>query len=162
MCIFHIKHCQIRSLFKCPFNRILIYNSHFLVRILICSGSLRFAFHVHYTESCVIRLSIFMSQFYFFDPERREKIRLTGTNAKPYHTTFHVIKCLLYDLAFSSANPKCTHFSPSSFYGKLPSWKLEELQITVHTNNPALLDACCPVNNQQAFSVRTIIAWSSL
>ena len=103
-----------------------------------------------------------MSQFYFFDPERREKIRLTGTNAKPYHTTFHVIKCLLYDLAFSSANPKCTHFSPSSFYGKLPSWKLEELQITVHTNNPALLDACCPVNNQQAFSVRTIIAWSSL
>ena len=26
---------------------------------------------------------------------------------------------------------------------------------------PALLDACCPVNNPEAFSVRAMIAWSN-
>ena len=44
---------------------------------------------------------------------------------------------------------------------ELQSWKPEELQITVPTNNPALLDACCPVNSPEAFSACTMIAWSS-
>ena len=50
-----------------------------------------------------------------------------------------------------------------TFNLELPSWKPEEIQITVHTTSnlaAALWDACCPVNNPEAFSVRTIIVWS--
>ena len=42
-------------------------------------------------EGCVIRLSIFTSQFYFILPFRFEKIKLTPKNTQPYYTFFCVI-----------------------------------------------------------------------
>ena len=46
---------------------------------------------VYYMESCVIWLVFLRVTFIFFEPERREKIKLTSKNAKPYYTYFHVI-----------------------------------------------------------------------
>ena len=57
-----------------------------IIKSLVNSG--------YYTESLVIRLGIFVIRFYLFEPEG-----LTTENAKPYYITFHVITCLLYDLA---------------------------------------------------------------
>ena len=70
---------------------------------------------------------------------------------QPFYTNFRVINCLLYDLAFSSASPSSVHTSIDLVFMELPSWKPEELQITVPTKNPLLLDACCPANNPEAF-----------
>ena len=73
---------------------------------------------------------------------------------------------LLAWIGISSGNPSSVHTPLQSFqfFLELSGWKPEELQITVpsnNLNNPALLDACCPVNDLEAFSVHTIIAWTS-
>ena len=62
-------------------------------------------------QSCVIRLGIFSSKFYFFRAERRKK-KLTSKNTKAFYTIVRDLNCLLlYDLAFSNANPSRVHTS---------------------------------------------------
>ena len=116
----------------------------------------------YYTECCVIRLGIFTSQFYFFEPLRREKINLTNKNTAVLHN-FPCSKLFIIRLGvFECKFVKRTPFNRSSFYGtaELKTWRAQ-LQITIPTNNPVLLNACCPVNNPEAFSVRTMTAWSN-
>ena len=59
---------------------------------------------------------------------------------------------------FECKSVKCTHFNRSSFLWNcraenLKSFKLPYLRI--------ILYPCFPVNNPEAFSIRTMIAWSS-
>ena len=61
-------------------------------------------------------------------------MNLTSKNTAVLHN-------FIYDLAFSSVNSSSVHFSIDLVFMELPR---TELQITIPTNNPVLLDACCP------------------
>ena len=86
-------------------------------------------------------------------------ITLTSKNSKPYYTKFRVIIFLLYDQAFSSANPSSVRIPIDLVFMALSIWKLIWRASNYCTNNPALL--MLVAQNPEAFSERTMIAWSS-
>ena len=94
-------------------------------------------------------------------PKRLEKINLTSKNTAVLHN-FRCNKLFIIRLGVFTF-VKRTHFNHrSSFYGTAElKTSRAELQITVPTNNPVLLDAFCPANNPEALSVSTMSAWSN-
>ena len=109
-------------------------------------------------------MGIFINQFLSLKGQKK-KFKLTSKTSKPYYTTFWTSnKLFIIWLGIVECKSISVHTSIDLVFMELSSWKSEELQITIPTctNNPALVEALCPVNNLEAFSVHvhTWIAWS--
>ena len=119
---------------------------------IIAKSSLKRCIKVEWSWMCNTAGNFYESVL-FFEPLRREKINLTIKNTAVLHN---------FLLSFSSANPLSVHTWIDLVFMDLPSSKPEELQITVSTtNNPLLLEACCPVNIYPQFSLLTEQDWHS-